>query len=69
MRKRVLHKVRAQKFMSNLTEGILFWLGIGTEEVSNPRNLFSEKDQNDDKNELQKISGRRLDPYIDIREK
>lgn len=64
-----LHKVRAQKFMSNLTEGILFWLGIGTEEVSNPRNLFSEKDQNDDKNELQKISGRRLDPYIDIREK
>ena len=64
-----LHKIKARKFMSNLTEGILFWLGIGTKQVSNPRDLFSEENQNDEKNELEKISGRRLDPYGGIRTK
>ena len=47
--------------MSNLTEGILYWLGISTKEVSHPRDLFSEEDQKDERNELEKLSGRRLD--------
>ena len=62
-------KIKARKFMSNLTEGILYWLGIDTKQVSNPRDLFSGEDQKDERNELEKLSGRRLDPYIDIRGK
>ena len=64
-----LQKIKARKFMSNLTEGILYWLGISTKEVSHPRDLFSEEDQKDERNELEKLSGRRLDPSIDIRGK
>lgn len=64
-----LQKIKARKFMSNLTEGILYWLGIGTKQVSHPRDLFSEEDQKDERNELEKLSGRRLDPCIDIRGK
>lgn len=64
-----LQKIKARKFMSNLTEGILYWLGIDTKQVSNPRDLFSGEDQKDERNELEKLSGRRLDPYIDIRGK
>ena len=65
----VSKKIKAVKFMSNLTEGILFWLGIDTSEISSPRDLFSKNNQRDDRNELRKISDRRHDPYIDIRGK
>ena len=55
--------------MSNLTEGILCWLGIDTSEKDNPRDIFSADDQKDENNELNAILGRRLDPPIDIRGK
>lgn len=62
-------KIKATKFLSNLTEGVLSWLGIKVSNLTETRDLFSNENQPDERGELSLISNRRNDPSIDIRGK
>lgn len=62
-------KIQATKFLSNMTEGVLHWLGIKTKQLPHPQDLFSPSSQDDVRNEIRSISTRRKDDAIDIRGK
>ena len=58
-----------KNYEANGVEKIQRKLEIFSTLISKKSNLFSGEDQKDERNELEKLSGRRLDPYIDIRGK
>lgn len=56
-----LVRVRARRYLSNLTEGVSAWLGVTTEQLPMPRSLFRDGDDSDEYGVLFELQRRRND--------
>ena len=62
-----LNRITARRFANNLTEGVSAWLGVTTEQLPKPRDLFRTESDPDDYGILPMLAKRRNDPPIDVR--
>lgn len=62
-----LNRVTARRFANNLTEGVSAWLGVTTEQLPTPRDLFRTESDPDEYGILPMLAKRRNDPPIDVR--
>ena len=60
--------VRGKLFGDSFLEGVMNWLGITTQQIPNPRNIFTSVHDTDTHNYEKIWKSRRDDPPIDIRE-
>lgn len=59
-----LVRVKARRYLSNLTEGVSAWLGVATEQLPQPRELFRNEDDTDEYGVTQELLHRRDDPVM-----
>lgn len=59
-------RMKGRRYGKNLTEGVMAWLGIETEQVPHPRSLFRNEDDPADEAFEAMIASRPKDPAIDL---
>lgn len=61
-----LHRIIANRYANNVTEGIAHWLGIQTKDLMQPRDLFRDESDIDEEGVENLLRSRRDDPALDI---
>lgn len=61
-----IERIRGRRYGRNLTEGVMAWLGITTEQIPHPRALFRSESDTDAPDLEALIKGRPADPAIDL---
>ena len=60
--------VKSRRFADSFTEGVAHWLGITTQQIPNPRNLFAPVPDNDIHGYKTLWNSRKEDPAVNIQE-
>lgn len=63
-----LTRYRVRRFSRNLTEGAAEWLGIATDDMPQPRNLFTAPADEDIEGVLPQLQQRRSDPALIVKD-